>query len=70
MEDHILINVAKANGRKAFEGGPSYSHHFAARVRDPEPAKLVFAELLAAFPEPEYKVTATHWKTRGHAFEA
>lgn len=69
MENHYRINVAKANGRNWDNSGPRYLHFFATEVRDLINAKQVHAELLAAFPAPEYSISVTRWEASGTGVE-
>ena len=63
------INVAK----KTKQSDPyEYRHHFATAPRsitDKDKLKEVYNELKAAFPEPEYKLSITHYKKTGEGID-
>lgn len=66
VQDHYVVNVGKANGRKRFgTGRPAFDHFFGADVIDVERAKEVTASLRAAYPYPAYIVTVRHVMCRG-----
>ena len=71
MQDHYEINVSKARGLN-YQGEPHYVHFFATHERScvtAEAMREVHAEIVKAFPSPEFKVTVTKHMFRGQYIE-